>query len=125
MSLSLVGTRLNLHKGDSGVLEVQVFTDDTKTVPLNITGHTVNFQVAADFGTAFASAVIKKDNGGLGGVVITDAVNGKYQIQFAASWTSGLGVGEYAYSTKVITPGSSVYTMLAGVFDLKQNVAHA
>lgn len=122
--ISIVGQKIALHKGDSGIVEVQVFTDEDKTIPMDITGHTVVFLVALGFGATFASLVLDKDNALLGGLVITDGVNGKYQIQFAKAWTNALAVVPYAYSTKVITPGGSVYTIATGPFELEQNLPH-
>lgn len=125
MALRITGDRISLHKGDNGVIEVQCFTDDTKTTPLDITGYTVDFLVATDFTVAYANLTLKKDNAGNGGCVITDAVNGKYQIQPVAAWTSALAVVPYVYSTKIISPGGAVYTMAAGVFELMQNLPNS
>lgn len=122
--IAVIGSRIAMHKGDAGIVEVQAFTDSTLTTPLDITGYTCTFTVADDYATAFSAAVIKKDSGGLGGVVITDAAQGKYQIQFSKSWTNALTSKPYVYSTKVVSPAGNPYTMGAGDFDLMENVPH-
>lgn len=122
--IAIAGAKLSMHKGDSGIVEVQVFSDATLTTPLDITGHVVVFVVGDDYAELFGGLVLDKDNVALGGLVITDPVNGKYQIQFAKSWTNALTVKAYVYSTKVITPGGSVYTIATGPFELLQNLPH-
>lgn len=124
MSLRIIGNNIAIHKGDSGVVEVQVFEDEDLTTPTNLTGYSAHFVVGDDFGETFANLILNKDTGALGGVVITDPAQGKYQIQFSKAWTSGLAVKPYAYSTKVVSPGGSPYTIFAGRFDLMQNLPH-
>lgn len=61
--------------------------------PVNLTGMTVRFTAKRLIGEAMAQAVFRKDNGALGGVSVTNAAAGEFEVLPDAAETSGLEDG--------------------------------
>ena len=62
-------------------------------------------------------------NTGNGGIAITNAALGKFQINIADTASAGLPVGGYPYDLWMISGGGAATRLLAGTFTVAQNIA--
>jgi len=83
----------NFFVGEDKILEYQV--KDTTGNIIDITGWSIEWVLREDPDTS--TVLVTKDNGGNGGLSITNAVNGIFQVTMDAADTSALPEGRYAY----------------------------
>ncbi len=109
-----VAQNICVSRGDSPVIPVQV-RDDSETV-VDILGYT--FTLTVDTSPAPSSAANNQFT--LSGV-ITDAPNGRVQFQPTESNTN-LAPGVYFYDIQMVTTAPSKRTILAGEFEVRQDI---
>jgi hypothetical protein len=106
---------IRMIRGDTLKFDFTVLDDQND--PINLTNAELRFTAKWRFSDADASAVIRKDNLLLGGITVTDAVNGKAQLKTLPGDTSGLPAykTELYYDIQVETSLGEVYTPLRGI----------
>jgi hypothetical protein len=95
---------------------ILTFTDDDTGDPIDITGWTVKFTVKEDLDDTDANAIIKKE--------VTshfDAANGKTKVQLTHDDTDQ-AIRNYYYDIQVKTAADEVFTIMAGLLVVKQDI---
>lgn len=115
-----------IHSGDSHTLTVTVDDGATPPVALNITGFTIWWWASLmnSSGKFAATATLQKDNTGGGGVAITDAVNGKFQVTLAPADTAALS-GDYYHEAQVRDGSGNISTVLTGKLAIVRDLVTA
>lgn len=110
-----VTTDANLARRRGDTYPVAVEVKDLHNAPINITGRTfrlaVNRQAAPD---TTADQVL--DVAG----TITDAAAGK--VEFAMTGAGSVAPGKYYYEVQMTAAGGIVTTILAGAWDVRQDI---
>jgi hypothetical protein len=118
MSISVSGTKITIHKGDDGTVRYTVQDQDdaaldvsAATFKFSIKEYTVSTSIRATLQT---SPHILPVSPGIGVI----------DVSIPNSVTESLGVGEFMYDLQM-TLSSKVYTLVAGVFKISQDVTPA
>ena len=93
-------TNFALLQGETVAQQAQALLG---VVPINLTGYTIKSEIATP-----TPILLNTSNGG---IIITDAVNGKFVINIPASTTAGMPQGTWVYDL-FITSASGVETAL-------------
>lgn len=110
-----IAVNLEIVRGDN--ITWQMTTQNIEDgLDANITGATLKFTVKADFNSA---AVIEKTTSG--GIVITDAANGIFQVSLVPADTSGLETGGYVFDVEITLSGK-VGTIAVGEIEILKDV---
>ncbi len=106
---------VTMLSGDSKTLTVTVDDGATPPVAIDITGYTVWWWASrlSSSGKFAATATLQKDNAGGGGVAITDAANGKFQVTLAPADTAALA-GDFYHEAQVRDGAGNISTVLTG-----------
>ena len=93
---------------------IAFFQGEDVTIQVTITGEDIT-------GWALKARVasVEKDNGAIGGITITDAVNGVFEIALADDDTDAMGNGDYPWGVKRDNAGSESVLSL-GTVTVKQ-----
>lgn len=105
---------LGLKRGDTNVITITVKRGRERE---NLSGgDTLYFTCKRNFADADSAAVIRKSSGGLGGIVLTDPVEGEAQLTILPADTSGLS-GEdqiFPYDIQLLKFTGEVRTIAEG-----------
>jgi hypothetical protein len=107
-----IETPLTWFRGEDVTLTV------TLTPPTNITGWSLTFTIRDKLGGAVK---ITKDNGGTGGLTLTDAINGVFKVTIARADTLTLAVQSYVYDIRRTDSGNNAIVAF-GSIQLRQEV---
>ncbi len=95
--------------------DVEVYQGEDVTVEVTITSTDITgWTLKAVFGGS-----VLKDNGGVGGISITDAANGVFEITLSDTDTDSLAPREYTWGVKRDDEGSEA-VLSVGKFTVKQ-----
>jgi hypothetical protein len=107
-----IETPLSWFRGEDVALTV------TLTPPTSISGWSLTFTVRDRPG---GTVKLTKDNGGTGGLTITDAGNGVFKVTIARADTQTLTVQAYVYDIRRTDSGNNAIIAF-GSINLKQEV---
>lgn len=93
---------INMISGDTNNITYRVAND--------LTNATINWVVFQNYSLP---AEISKSNSTGGGIVITDAINGKFQVTLNSSETKGMS-GVHYYEGKITDSSGNVITFVEG-----------
>lgn len=107
---------ISTFSGDN--LEITVTVDDGNNPPSikNLTGATKIMWAVSDS----AGSTIKLSKDLSGGITITDAVNGKFQVVVSSADLEPLS-GSFYHEAKVKDAAGKISTVMYGTFELKPN----
>lgn len=131
----MVKQDLEVYRGDNETFSITVKRSNT-VYPL--TSVTIWFTAKNDVLDADASAVIRKDTLGLGGITITDAPAGKFDLNLIPTDTASITVPttvnpkdrfeyftELYYDIQLKTGGGAIFTIAEGRLLVKPDVTQA
>lgn len=100
--------------------------DASPVAPLDLTGYTVQWAMSRflSSGSYGTTAVLKKDNGSVGGVTVTDAVNGKCQVALIGADTASLS-GKFYHELEVVDGTGKAVVVATGTLIINKNVSNA
>jgi len=112
---------VEMYRGDTPDIDVTVTKDG---VAVNLTGGTLRFSVKWRTQDADVDVIFVRTSPA-GGIVFTDAVNGKARISLAAANTSGLPGRrvDLFYDLQLTDSAGKIFTVLAGMFIVKPDVS--
>lgn len=113
-----------MYRGDTFVLDAQVKKDG---VPVNITGWKVWFTAKRTYVEPDNVAVMRHDSDALGGVTITDAVNGKVRVVTSPNATAGFPDGpvKLVYDLQTKDLANNIFTVETGTLTVLPDVTRA
>jgi len=106
-----VTTYLSIAAGETVAEAVTVVVDGN---PVNLTGYSLKMQIA--FPTPLAL------NTGNGGITITDAAQGAFQINISDDISTLFWPGAYSFDAWMISGGGVATPLLAGLFTVTQAI---
>jgi hypothetical protein len=115
---------LTIVRGDKRTIETTVYTDDSLTTPQSLaTATAIRFTARK---TSAAGAQVLQKTLAAGTIRITDAVEGKLEIDLAPSDTSALpsSVSRLAYDLEITWPGDQVTTVDLGTLEVQPDVSY-
>lgn len=95
------------------------WTDNTGA-PIDLTGYKVRMQIRERVSSS--TPVLSIDNGLLGGIAITDAVNGKIQIDVTDEQTGAITIKSGFYDVVVENPSGDAVRLIQGVVTIVPGV---
>jgi hypothetical protein len=112
------GVALQISRTDTSIFNVDLV--NTSGITLDLTGATVYFIVKQHYGDLDSQAIINKNSGGTGVVIIGSPLNGMVQITVLPSDTVGLSAGQnnLIYNVRVKDAGSNVSTPISGILQV-------
>lgn len=110
---------LTIYKGSTFSRQVQWKTG-TPALPVNITGCTLRMQIRGKITDASVILSLTTENGG---IVITDAVNGKFSVVIEASASTAVAATSGVYDLEIVMPDTTtVYRLMEGSVTLVPEV---
>lgn len=99
--------------------------DSSPVVPLNLTGYTVQWAMSRflSSGAYSTTPVLTKDNASKGGVVVTDAANGKVTVTIAETDTVSLS-GKFYQELEVVDGVGNATVVATGNLTINKNVVN-
>ena len=96
---------------------------DGDNAVIDLTSATIRFTAKYDYFDADTSAVIKLDNGGLGGITVTSATDGEGEVNIPKTATLALPFHrvDLVYDLKVRLPNGKEHTIARGAFVVHPN----
>ena len=115
-----------IHSGDSHTITVTVDDGATPPAAVDISGYTIWWWASrlSSSGKFATTATLQKDNAGGGGIAITDAANGKFQITLAPADTASL-TGEFYHEAQVRDGTGNISTVLTGKLTIARDLVTA
>lgn len=110
----MAASDFSIYVGDSRSLIITV--QDQNGVAVNITGATFKWVIVNQAG----STIRLKDNGTIGGISITNAINGQCTISIAAADTQSLPPGSYSHEARMIDSASNSSVIFKGTITVNQ-----
>lgn len=108
-----MGTQnFQMYAGDDKTLQVTVVDEDGD--PVNLTAASIKWQATRSLGKT--SAISKTATAG-GGITITDASNGEFEVTLTAANTDGLS-GTYQHEAEVTFVDGTKSTVLSGTMNI-------
>jgi hypothetical protein len=102
------------------VITLETINDDGVKGYYNITDHVIFFTVRKE--PDIDPPVIQKDSAHTADIVITDAVNGEFELTIQRGDTINLDPNPYSYDIQIVSSGGAVYTPIMGRFNLIRNI---
>ncbi len=103
---------VKIYRGDNRTLKVSVV--DGNDAPVSLAGGAAKFSVKKRLSNN--QAKIDKSSGVSSEILITDPVNGVYEVYLIPSDTQDLEEGVYEYDSEITTVTGKVYTVVRGKF---------
>ncbi len=115
-----------IRSGDTHTLTVTVDDGATPPAVVDITGATIWWWASrlSSNGKFSATATLQKDNAGTGGITITDALNGEFQVTLAPADTATLA-GEFYHEAQIRDGSGNISTVLTGTLTIKRDLVTA
>ena len=107
---------LAITVGDDVSLAVTLLQSDGVT-PINLTGYSLKTQI--NFSNPPGMTLLNTSNGG---IVITNAAQGMFEVLMSTSFTANLVAGEYPYDLWWTNPSGAENKIFSGLFIVEQNV---
>lgn len=117
----------SMYAGEKKVLQFTVLNKDAVgDPPLDLTTYTVRWAMSrvGDAGYS-ATAALRKDTGGLGGIVKTDAANGVCQVTLLRADTEAIALGLYHQELEVVDGAGEIAVVAVGDIEVLRNVSNA
>jgi len=103
-----------IYSGDSR--DLIVYVTDSNNNFINITGFIIEFALVNNDNSQI---ILTKDNDL--GIIITDAVNGKFIVNLLSTDTVNLS-GEYKYSTRLTDTSGNTSIILTGIMKVEKSL---
>lgn len=116
--------RLDMIRGDTFKFDIIVIQNGAR---VNLTGATLIMTAKYNFTDADVDKVFRRDNGGTGGIVVTDAVEGEATVTLISANTSGLAAHrvDLVYDLQLVNASSEVYSVMRGSLIIRPDVTIA
>ena len=101
----------DINKGSTWVWEMKFYSDDAKTVPLDVSGHSFAWVVTSSTG----ATVISKTNSDF----VQQATNHR-KLTLSNTSTAGLTAGIHSFELNVTLPDTTVETWQKGYITIAQ-----
>lgn len=113
---------IDLVRGNTITYAVTLETIDEVGVKgyYNLTDHTIFFTVRKE--PDIDPSVIAKDSAHSADIVITDAINGKFELTIQREDTVDLDPGMFFYDIELVSVGGDTYTPIMGRLNLVRNI---
>ena len=105
------------------IMDNDTLDSNGQPVPLVLTDYTIQWALSQYEATGVYNRlpVLKKDNAGIGGVVITDEDNGKVEVRLTPSDTN-LDPGLYHHELELTDTSGGAVVVATGDITLKKNI---
>ena len=107
-----------LDAGADYSMVVSVFTDETNTTLLNLTGYTARMMLKTGYNAATPAISLTSPSGGL----VIDGPNGTMTVTMTSAQTTLLTDPSYVYDLEIVSPGGQVTRVLQGTFMVSPEV---
>ena len=100
---------ITIKQGADFVLALQ--WQDSDATPIDLTGHSIRMQVRTAVSSPTVALELTTDNNR---IVITDAVNGMFELRLGNAETSALNIPAGVYDIEIVSPTNIVDRVLQG-----------